>query len=878
MAAKDITSLEMVSGEFTKADRDYMKTNLQYIETFTLNVSDTMQLLDNNGAPTTTLGSSCKLAFTAPADWNPGPMRTLTLGGITDVEIGGISGTVETLDLPDCINAAGLGLEHMTTLNLPKAKVLGNAALNGAENLTTLNLGAVETLGWHSFEYTPQLTRLTLPASLKKIEEIGFGTGAKKSGTVITFQGSTPPTVHAKAFENAGRQAIALVPAGALGNYVHVKFPAADVSGHLSKAEATFAGHLELREQGTYRVQFCLDEYHSHDRFAFVQAGTGLTEAQIPAVTVPQGQQLLGWNTKAGQNVATVEGAGYVPAADVTLYPVFGGETQQCTVTFTAEGMDPVTRQVPAGERLGELPQAPAKEGYTFVGWFDGDTEITSGLTVTGNINAEARYRINKYTVRFLNGTEEVARRIVEHGGKLGVLPANPAPDQEFKGWFMDGTEAKPGTLVTSDMTITASFGPERLLGRDVNFYVFVDGQRVAAAHRDDVVTRWIDGRQCIAAADLEAAYGAWGFRAEDLADGLFLHTDRGQNDIWNAGIRTVDGVTYAATINHKEDTGAGARGNEIDLYYLPGTSGDVGNYNDIISDQTFYTVTNDQNEEVILVFTGTAIGEDRMPAEPQKEGFTFTGWQDAQGNSVTAETRILAPTELTAQWADQGVCRIQETGTVYPTIGEAMKAAEDGQTLVLLQDVREDMVILNRNLRLDLNGKKLTTDALAAFAGSHVLDSVNGTGRLIVNSGNLVLDKSNVQFPIYREDGYAFGNMVMQQTAARFVPDSDGDAFSIVLKPLFLGDKEGSHKEFGNGTADNRFEIGARLGWTRSDGTEVFQDFIFSDELVAKTYGNGDALILNVSGVAGLENLSIRSFVQSETGVTCTAVEGMDQ
>ena len=298
--------------------------------------------------------------------------------------------------------------------------------------------------------------------------------------------------------------------------------------------------------------------------------------------------------------------------------------------------------------------------------------------------------------------------------------------------------------------------------------------------------------------------------------------------------------------------------------------------------DRNTFTVTvvenGDTGRNYENVRYGTPFGT-LVSEEPVREGYRFTGWtRTPDGQPVTADTELLEAVTIQAQWEARDVCRIRETGQSFTRLSLGVEAARPGETVELLGNVREDMVVLRGGITLDLGGNTLTVDSLVAFQDNYVVDSASGTGRLTVSSGKLVLDKSNPQFPVYREDGYAFGNMVMQQTDARFDPDSDGDAFSIVLKPLFLGDKEGSHREFGNGIADNRFVIGARLGWTRADGTEVSQNFIFSDELVARTYGNGDALILNVSGVAGLENLSVRSFVQSTTGTECYASNGMPQ
>ena len=179
------------------------------------------------------------------------------------------------------------------------------------------------------------------------------------------------------------------------------------------------------------------------------------------------------------------------------------------------------------------------------------------------------------------------------------------------------------GTLY--NVTVTEP-GPQKLTGRNVNFYAYVDGQLTLVKNRPDVTTFWIDGRQCLDAATLVSAYGELGFRAQDLTagSGLFLHTDRGMKNIWNAGTKEMDGVVYAASINHKVDN-QGYKGSEIDLFYLPRAS--VSNNIPktdaaMIARETFYTLTEGDNTAYFLN------GEEVEVVRPNVEGkqWTLTG------------------------------------------------------------------------------------------------------------------------------------------------------------------------------------------------------------------------------------------------------------
>ena len=64
------------------------------------------------------------------------------------------------------------------------------------------------------------------------------------------------------------------------------------------------------------------------------------------------------------------------------------------TLTFTVEGEDGndvITQYVEAGHTP-VLPEAPAKEGYTFAGWFVEDTQVTDKTPITSDMNAVAQF------------------------------------------------------------------------------------------------------------------------------------------------------------------------------------------------------------------------------------------------------------------------------------------------------------------------------------------------------------------------------------------------------------------------------------------------------------------------------------------------------
>jgi uncharacterized repeat protein (TIGR02543 family) len=92
-------------------------------------------------------------------------------------------------------------------------------------------------------------------------------------------------------------------------------------------------------------------------------------------------------------------------------------------------------------------PANPTRTGYTFTGW---NGSLTN---VTGNLELTAQYRINTYTVTFVNYNSNVLKTQTVNYGASATAPANPTrANYTFTGW------SRGYTNVTSDITVTAVF------------------------------------------------------------------------------------------------------------------------------------------------------------------------------------------------------------------------------------------------------------------------------------------------------------------------------------------------------------------------------------------------------------------------------------
>lgn len=117
----------------------------------------------------------------------------------------------------------------------------------------------------------------------------------------------------------------------------------------------------------------------------------------------------------------------------------------------------------------------PTRQGYTFSGWYNGDTKV-NGINegkganfassaelyselekrTIGDVTLEARWTPTKYTLSFdpNGGTVNPTSKTVSYGSPYGDLPTPTKSGNTFLGWF---TEKDGGTKVSSTTTMDAS-------------------------------------------------------------------------------------------------------------------------------------------------------------------------------------------------------------------------------------------------------------------------------------------------------------------------------------------------------------------------------------------------------------------------------------
>lgn len=130
------------------------------------------------------------------------------------------------------------------------------------------------------------------------------------------------------------------------------------------------------------------------------------------------------------------------------------------TVTFQSEGGSEVASQIRANAPAAR-PADPTKEGYTFIGWYKGESEWDFETPVTPDLTLTAKWQLNRYTITFdTAGGSEVPSITQDYGTAITPPAAPTRTGYTFAGW----DKTIPTTMPAGDMTITARWTENRVI------------------------------------------------------------------------------------------------------------------------------------------------------------------------------------------------------------------------------------------------------------------------------------------------------------------------------------------------------------------------------------------------------------------------------
>ena len=356
-----------------------------------------------------------------------------------------------------------------------------------------------------------------------------------------------------------------------------------------------------------------------------VQSSSSLDYGSVitaPATPKKEGYTFTGWNP------AFVEGA-TVPVGGKTYTATW--QINQYTVRFVVDGTESSTTQDYGSTIV--APTNPEKEGYTFTGW---SPAFVDGATVPANdVTYTATWTVNKYTFTFDSNGGSAVEPITQDYGTAVVTPT--APEREgytFAGW----DKAIPTTMPATNMTFTAQWTINQYMVRFV-----VDGVAVKEAAQDY-------GSTIVAPTNPEKEGYTFTGWSPAFVDGATVPA----SDVTYTATWTVNKYTFtfdsnggSAVESITQDYGTAVvapTAPEREGYTFAGWDKAVPTTMPA-TDMTFTAQWTINQYTMRFVVDGETVKEETLdygsvivaPANPEKEGYTFTGWSPELLDNVPA-------------------------------------------------------------------------------------------------------------------------------------------------------------------------------------------------------------------------------------------------
>ncbi len=338
------------------------------------------------------------------------------------------------------------------------------------------------------------------------------------------------------------------------------------------------------------------------------------------------------------------------------------------TITFDSDGGSSVASQTVDYNQLSSKPADPTKEGFTFIGWYNGTVEYFFGVEVSEDLALTAKWEPITYDASFdSDGGTIIGSQIIEYNGKITEPEEPTKTGYTFKGWFIEEDQWDFNTVVTANTLLTAKW--------EINRYTIVfnsDGGTLInnqiVDHNDTVVRP---------AEPIKTGYDFKGwYYGTDLYDfNLLVTQDLTLRAVWELipGTDPVPNI-YTVTFNSNggdlvtnqnvnegekavEPTEPTKEGYTFLGWYLGTTIYDfdevvteslelVAVWEEITYEVTFNSDGGSDVASQTIDYNGKAV----KPTNPTKEGYTFLGWFVGE-NEYDFNTVVTSDLELTAKW-----------------------------------------------------------------------------------------------------------------------------------------------------------------------------------------------------------------------------------
>ena len=360
----------------------------------------------------------------------------------------------------------------LTEITIPsRVTSIGTAAFYGCSTLKSVTFAEnskLTSIPNHMFSLCSALTKIELPSGITRIGGWAFA----DTGLTDLEIPDGVTTIGERAFMYCDALQTVTIPASVTSVASNIfaecntakKITYGGSQEQWDNFKVNFPDNLTVKCTG-HTVKFDANGHGTAPENIYVENGKTIPADKKPADLTETGYTFKGWyyTENGGEKEFKFGESGTKVTSSMTLKAKWSPIPYQLTVNSEDRGFHDCDAEVTVDE--------PTKTGYTFAGWTvetqnvtpkKGDDGKWSFKMPAGNVTLTAKWEINRYTVKFMNGEDEVKSIPADYNSTIAVNDAPAAPVKEgfvFGGWYSGNEKFVFGeTKVTSDLTLTAKW------------------------------------------------------------------------------------------------------------------------------------------------------------------------------------------------------------------------------------------------------------------------------------------------------------------------------------------------------------------------------------------------------------------------------------
>ena len=446
----------------------------------------------------------------------------------------------------------------------------------------------VETLAYSAFDECQDMAHLVLPATLTNVEDYAFRTADIDT---MTCKALTPPTATGYAFFWFNRGYCPLfVQFESIDDYTLAdewkefsSILSRELFVEVQEATNIHATSADIAWKGTgdsYDLHYKV--YDSSDDWTVVE---GITETSYHLTGLKDNTPYV---VEVRSKYKDKYGEWFSPGS------YYFQTLELYTLTYTVDDEVYATEKHEEGETIVLLPNPPAKEGYTFSGWQNPIDKMPNyDYAILGY------FELNEYTVRFY----DINGNVIKENSIFWNEPAYAPTDNqmEVEGYTFLGWDPADFSHVTEDMDIKPLYKKS-----DYTLTIIADYGKVSVELNDELIE------------DLEH------FHIGDVLRLTAIPDEGYELDRWTSAF-------YGSYFSDKKANPT--------IFTFPANDAEI----EAIFTLKKYTVTFvDYNGTVLKTETVQHGSAPVAPEDPEREGYTFTGW-DVEFDYVTSDLTVTA-------------------------------------------------------------------------------------------------------------------------------------------------------------------------------------------------------------------------------------------